>query len=180
MKIKITEKNKKPRKTTIRTNQEKSDVAVFFEALEKNTSFDSREPNKILFDSGLIILKKSNSAAVKSVLGALPKGKAVLMKLDNRHFTEEFFKKLVMVNREGQWLVVDCSCDPAPGVIQTLKQINQDNEFTFLHFEGKELFTMKMNPKSRVVFLIEDNVLEKEITYPYFTNLFGPILRINK
>jgi hypothetical protein len=37
---------------------------------------------------------------------------------------------------------------------------------------------MKMNPRSRVVFLIEDSVLEKDITYPYFTNLFGPVLRV--
>ena len=178
MNIKITDKDKKPRKMTTKTSQEKSDVVVFFEALEKNTSFDSREPNKILADSGLIILKKSNSAAVKSVLDALPKGKAVTMKLDNQYFADDFFKKLVMANREGQWLIVECSSDPAPAVIQTLKQISRDNEFSISHFEDKELFSMKMNPKSRVVFLIEDSVLEKDITYPYFTNLFGPVLRV--
>ena len=83
-----------------------------------------------------------------------------------------------MGNREGQWLVVDCSCDPTPAVIQVLKQISQDNEFTISQFEGKELFTMKMDPKSRVIFLVGSDVLEKEITYPYFMDLFGPILRI--
>lgn len=180
MKIKIKDNDRKPRKTVTKANQEKSDAVVFFDALERNTSFDSREPNKSLVDSGLIIFKKTSPTAVAGILSTLPKGKTILMKLDNKHFADEFFKKLVMANREGQWLAVDCSCDPAPAIIQTLKQISQDNEFTLPHFEGKELFAMKMNPKSRVIFSIADNILEKEITYPYFMDLFGPILRTNK
>ncbi len=176
MKIKIRENDKKPRIKS--EKQEKPDAVVFFEAIEKNVSFDSREPNKALADLGLVVFKKGNPVEIKKVLDILPKGKTLLVKLDNQYFADDFFKKLVMANREEQWLVVDCSCDPAPAVIQVLKQISQNNAFTISHFEGKELFTMKMDPKSRVIFFIDNAVLEKEITYPYFINLFGPILRI--
>ena len=178
MKIKIKDKDKKPRVKS--QAEEKSDTKMFFDVLEKSASFDPREPQKMLVDSGLVVLKKNSSAKVRQIISLLPKGKAILMKLDNPYFADEFLKKLVMVNREGQWLIVNCSCDPAPMVIQILKQINQGNKFTIPNFEGKELFTMRMNSESRVVFMIGNDTLEKEITYPYFMDLFGPILRTNK
>jgi len=98
--------------------------------------------------------------------------------LNDKHEYESFLKELVIANREGQWFLVDCQADPSPTIITVLKQISEDNAFTVSHFEGQELFRMTLNPRTRIIFCLDSDFLEKEITYPFFMNLFGPVIRI--
>lgn len=161
----------------ITTNQQK-EIKEFFEVLEKVSHFEPAEPNKKFFDLGLVIFEPNSSISAKKVYKLLPNGKALSHILDNPYSYDDFVKKLVTANREGQWLIIDCQADPAPTITTILKQVNEDSEFTISHFEDKELFRMALNPKTRIVFCINSQTLEETITYPYFLSLFGPIIRI--
>jgi len=151
----------------------------FFEVLEKvSVPKDPREPRKLIFDLGLVIFESNSSLKVKDVLNLLPEGKARFFELKDRHDADNFLKELVIANREGQWLLVDCQTDPPSGIIGILKQLGEDNSFTVPHFEEKELFQMELNPKTRIIVCINSDLLETKITYPFFINLFGPVIRI--
>lgn len=151
----------------------------FFEVLEKvSAPSDLREPGKLVFDLGLVIFEPESSLEVYDVFDLLPKGKAQFFKLENPYYFDDFIKELVIANREGQWFLVDCQTDPAPTIIGILKQLSEDNAFTVSNFEDKELFTMKLNPKTRIIFCIKSDFLETKITYPFFMNLFGSVIRI--
>jgi len=150
----------------------------FFEVIEKVTvPSDPRSLRKI-YDLGLIIFEPNSSLKVNDVYSLFPSGKARIFSLNNKHEYESFLKELVIANREGQWLLVDCQTDPSPTIINVLKQLSEDNTFTISHFEDQELFRMDLNPKTRIIFCLDSNFLEKEITYPFFINLFGPVIRI--
>ncbi len=157
----------------------REEIENFFDVLE-NVFYpaDIREPNKLIYDLGLIIFEDETNIEAKDVFDLLPKGKARFYMLNNSYFYDDFVKELVIANREGQWLIVDCQADPAPTIIGILKQLSEDNTFTIPHFEGKELFRMELNTKTRVIFCIKSTLLEEKITYPFFINLFGPVLRI--
>ena len=73
---------------------------------------------------------------------------------------------------------MDCQVDPHPTLIGVLKSLSESNDFTLAHFEDQEFFWMTLNVRTRVVFLIDSNILEMKITHPYFLNLFGPIQRL--
>jgi len=162
--------------TTLNKNQ-KQEIEEFFEILEKVSSpSDIREPNKLVYDLGLIILE--NKIDPKEIFNLLTPGKARYFELDNPYVYDDFFRELVIANREGQWFFVNLQVDPAPTIIGILKQLSEDNSFTISHFEDEEFFRMNLNPKTRIIFCIESDFLETKITYPFFLNLFGPILRI--
>lgn len=160
------------------TNKQKKEIEEFFQNLEKVTHFEPREPQKLLFDLGLVIFEPHTKIKAKDIYNLLPKGRGIFLEVDNPNNSDDFLKNLVMANREGKWLMVDLKADPASLIIQIIKQLSETNEFSVSHFEDKELFGMKLNPKTRVIFCIENDFLETKITYPYFLSLFGPILRI--
>lgn len=159
-------------------NSQQKEVKEFFEVLEKVSYSWPWEPKKKLSDLGLIIFETKSKATAKDIYELLPEGKSLFFELANPYYYEDFVKKLVIANREGQWLIVDCKADPAPTIIQIIKQLSETNEFSLSHFEDKEIFSMKLNPKTRVIFCIENDFLETKITYSYFISLFGPILRL--
>ncbi|MBI2035119.1 MAG: hypothetical protein HYT12_00345 [Candidatus Liptonbacteria bacterium] len=146
------------------------EIERFFAALE-----DVRSP---LFDSGLIILEPKSKNSAENIVKALPAGKAIFHALSDSYESESFARKLVIANREGEWLIVECSTDPAPTVIQILKQIAEDNRFALLNFENKEIASFELNPKTRIIMVAKNKTIEEQISYPFFFNLFGPILRI--
>lgn len=157
----------------------KEELNHFFEVLEKVSSpSDFREPKKLVFDLGLIVSEDDSSLKANDILNLLPQGKVRLFKLDNPYAFDDFLKELVVANRGGQWFLVDCKADPAPTIIGILKQLSEDNAFTVSHFEDKELFQMELNPKTRIIFCVQSDFLETKITYPFFMNLFGPVIRI--
>jgi hypothetical protein len=150
----------------------------FFEVIEKVAVPSDPRSQRRIYDLGLIIFEPNSSLRTNDIYNLFPPGKARLFLLNNKHEYESFLKELVIANREGQWFLVDCQADPSPTIITVLKQISEDNAFTISHFEGKELFRMELNSKTRIIFCIDSDFLEKEITYPFFMNLFGPVIRI--
>ncbi len=153
----------------------KKEIKEFFEILEKVAVPSDPRSLVPVYDLGLIIFEKNNKS--KEIVDLLPKGRARFFVLNNPYSFDDFLKELVIANREGQWLIVDCQADPSPTVISVLKQLSEDNSFTVSHFEDKELFRMELNPKTRIVFCVDSEFLEKKITYPFFMNLFGPVIR---
>ena len=160
------------------TELQQKEIREFFNALEKVTHGEPFAPTEELFDLGLVIFEPESKATAKDIYTLLPEGKGLFFELINPYYYEDFAKKLVTANREGRWLVVDCKTDPAPTIIQIIKQLSETNEFSLSHFEDKEIFSMKLNPKTRIIFCIDNEFLETKITYPYFISLFGPILRL--
>lgn len=156
----------------------KKEIEEFLLAVEKVTHSEPYEPQKQLFDLGLVIFESESKLNAKDIYNCLPKGKAIFFELNNPYYSDDFIRNLVIANREGQWLIVDLKTDPSPTIIGIIKSLSETNEFTVSHFEGKELFMMKLNPKTRIIFCIENEFLETKITYPYFLSLFGPILRL--
>jgi len=156
----------------------KEKLKEFFEVLEKVSIPEDPSSRKLIFDLGLVIFEPTSSLKAEDVFTLLPEGKARFFGLKDRYDVENFLKALVIANREGQWLLVDCQADPAPGIIGILKQLSEDNSFTVSHFEEKELFRMELNPKTRIIICVNSDFLETKITYPFFINLFGPVIRI--
>jgi hypothetical protein len=73
--------------------------------------------------------------------------------------------------------MVDCREDPHPTLIGVLKSLSESNDCTLSHFEDQELFRMTLNARTRVVFLIDSNILEMKITHPIVFGSFvaGPL-----
>ncbi len=161
--------------TTINNEKE---IKHFFEILEKVAAPSDPRSKKFIYDLGLVIFEKVSKNSAKQVFDLLPKGKGRFFILDNPYTYDDFLKELVIANREGQWFIVDCQVDPSPLIIGVLKQLSEDNVFTVSHFEDKELFTMELNLKTRIIFCINSEFLETKIIYPFFMNLFGPVIRI--
>jgi len=158
--------------------ENQKELNQFFEVIEKVAAPSDPRSRRMIYDLGLIIFEPNSSLRANDIYSLFPPGKARLFLLNNKHEYESFLKELVIANREGQWFLVDCQTDPSPTIITVLKQISEDNTFTVSHFEGKELFRMDLNPKTRIIFCIDSDFLEKEITYPFFMNIFGPVIRI--
>lgn len=155
------------------------ELLEFFEVLEKvAVPSDPRDQKKLVYDLGLVIFEENSRLKAEDILKLFPNGKCRFFKLDNPYTFDGFLKELVIADREGQWLIVDCHADLSPTIIGILKQLSEDNAFTVSHFEGKELFRMELNPKTRIIFCINSMFLETKITYPFFMNLFGPVIRI--
>lgn len=155
-----------------------SDIKSFLQSVETVTHIDEREPNRQLFDLGLVITDRDSTSVIKNVASAFPAGRAKTFVLNNKYDSELYTAALLEANREGQWLVVNCLADPAPEVIQTIQQMSEANTFTLTNVGDKGLVKITLNPKTRLVFCITSTFLETGISYPYFLNLFGVVLRL--
>lgn len=157
----------------------KSELGEFVEVLEKVfTPPDLRAPNDLLFDSGLVIFEDSSEINTEQIINCLPEGKGRFFLLDKEYDDYGFLEELIAANEKDQWLVVDCKVDPSPQIISILKQISNRNYLTVPYFKDQELFSLKINHKTRIIFCVCSDFLEKGITYPSFINLFGPVIRI--
>lgn len=147
------------------------------QALEKVTHFDPHEPQKKLFDLGLII-KEDSSFSPEDLLNFFPSDKLLSFSLDNPEEYEEFLKTLVLANKNEKWLAVNCLTDPSPTTIQLLKQICESNTFTIPSVNKQGFVSVNLNLGTRVIFIIDNDDLENKITYPFFVNIFGQVIRI--
>ncbi len=155
----------------------KKELASFINSLDVVlTPSDLRAPKDLFFDSGLVVFEDS-LVGVDEVADCLAEEKRKVFLLDNEYDDYGFLKALIEANEKGQWLIVDCKIDPSPQMISILKQVSDRNSFTVPNFNNQELFSLKINSNTRIIFCIESKLLEK-ITYPSFVNLFGPVIRI--
>ncbi|MBT7556592.1 hypothetical protein HN615_06670 [Candidatus Woesearchaeota archaeon] len=153
-------------------------IKHFLDIVEKNIITNPLS-NKPLYENGLVVFENNNSdLSARDVFEILPKGKGVFITINNPHDYGEFIKTFSITNREGQWLIIDLQCDPHPKIIGALKKITEDNETVVSDFKGKELSLIKLNSKTRIVFCANRLLIEDKISYPYFYNIFGPILNL--
>ncbi|MFA5431868.1 MAG: hypothetical protein WC319_03235 [Candidatus Paceibacterota bacterium] len=153
-------------------------IKHYLEVIEKMVYPDQHERNNTLADMGLIIFEPNSQVNALDVQSILPEGKSVLYKMDNFYDYETFVSKLIEANKSNQWLIVDCLDDFSPTTIGIIKQIGEMNKFTVLNFRNENSFQLKINPETRIIFCINSDFLEEKISYPYFLNIFGAILRI--
>ena len=150
----------------------------FLDVVDKNSIVDPSSNNPI-FENGLVVFEgDSSKISAKDVFSLLPSGKGLFITLDNSFDYNEFIRNFSIANREGQWLVVDLQCDPHPDIIGIMKQVAEDNEATISGYKNKDLYPIKLNPKTRIVVCVNRNLAETVITYPFFYNLFGPNLSL--
>lgn len=163
----------------VKKTKSQKDISHFLEVLEKvAVSPGGGEGATAIPDLGLIIFEKGSSFKVDDILKVMPEGKGLEVVIDNPWDKDLFTKKLVEANREGQYLVIDLRVDPHPKILAILKNLISLGSINTSHFEDKELFRVSLNPKTRLIFCAKRNILEEVITYPYFINLFGPILSL--
>ena len=139
---------------------------------------DPRAPKDKLFDLGLVISAPGSAVTGDDVYSTFPNGTAYHFLLNNSNDYLLFAKAFFIANSEGRDLIVTCAADPSSNVISALKQLSEGNVFIMPNFNKQELFSMPLNPKTRVIFCINEDFLNEKITYPYFINLFGSVLRI--
>ncbi len=152
----------------------------FFQAVQRVTHADPREPARQLYDMGLIIQERGTKTCTPITLDALlGQGRAHYFTLQNRYTADDFINVLVEANDNGLLLVVSCMADPAPAVITLLKQLSETGACTIPDANTKEAKVLSLHPDARIVFCLSSQTLEQIITYPYFINLFGPVLRIS-
>lgn len=156
--------------------QTKEKIQQFLEIVENNGIIDKQKSNQSIFENGLVVFEAENLTA-RDVCEFLPEGKYLIILVSDPLNYKEFIDNFSMINREGQWLVVDFKCDPHPNIISFLKQLNEENEVAISDYKDQELANFKLNSRTRIICCIKRNELEK-ITYPYFYNLFGPILNL--
>lgn len=157
---------------------EPAEFSDFLRSLESVTHTEPISPGVPLFDLGLIILEPESNASFDTLAHKVPALRRHDFALTDHSDYLQFATALTEANNRGIWLVVDCQADPSPTVITILKQLAEDNACTISNFDGQELTRVTLNAETRLLFIIPRLVLEEIITYPYFSNLFGPVLRI--
>lgn len=150
----------------------------FFQAVQYVTHADSREPAHTIHDMGLIIEERKGACAPDALTALLGADCAHFFTLENSVAVDDFVEALIHANERGRMLIVTCLTDPTPTIIGILKQLSENDTCAIPNVCGKEIFPLSPHPDTRIVFCISSHDMEQTITYPYFINLFGPVLRI--
>lgn len=159
--------------------QIKEDLLNFSKELKVVThASDPRSPKDKIFDLGLLMLAPGSDIAETELNSFMSESATHHFLLDSSNDYLKFAKAFFIANSEGKDLIVNCIADPSSNVISALKQLSEKNIFVMPNFNEQEFFSAPLNPKTRVIFIIKEDFLNEEITYPYFINLFGSVLRI--
>lgn len=153
------------------------EIADFINSLTQVSRPHPVIKDKILFDSGLIILEDSTGLNPGELADKLGSIKPVIYILDNEYSTDSFVSALVEANEKGTWLFVQCASDLNSTVLSILDQINDRNSFTISNYLDNEVFSLQLTEKTRIAFCLKNSDLAK-ISDPYFLNMFGPVLRV--
>ncbi len=138
-----------------------------------NTVANGKQP---LIENGLIVLEDSE-CSFQDIVSTFASKQPEVITLSNPVDDHAFIQAVIQANENKQWLIVNLECDPHNSVITALKQLSEDNEFTITD-NSNQLIAVKLNPETRIVVCSKRSLIEEHITYPYFYNLFGPVLSI--
>lgn len=158
------------------SNIDTQQLKNLIEATDSVTHEELGETN--LFDNALIIFESGSTGNAQDIQKLLSDGKANIIEITSPYDYQTFANKIVEVNREGQWLIVDVKTDIHPNVISVLKSVAEENVVRINNYEDQDIFEMKLNNETRIIFCIKRDLLEKTISYPYFLNLFGPVISV--
>ena len=91
--------------------------------------------------------------------------------LDDPFEYQKLIDAILNAQKEGKILLIEIKVDPAPGVIQLLKEISHFGSFNLHDARGKIKENIKIFPGSILVIAKRD-FIEKEISYPRFYDIF--------
>jgi len=145
----------------------KGKIGQFIDVLLKVANSEGQ-----LFDNGLIVIEDESNVKFEDIESNL-NDFIKFDKVDN-HVT--FINSLVVANKDKKIILVKIEHDLDPKIISILKQISVDNTCNISDFNNEEIYHLKINQKVRIICITKRSVIENSISYPYFYNLFGPVL----
>ena len=160
----------------IKEQEEK--LRYFLESVNQITHPVAPEYSEMLYDLGLIIFEDNSKARVNDILSVFPKNKVEVLKYDNNQHETPFIEKMVNLLENKKWILIDLKEDPGHNLINQLKHLSESNLMQLLDYKGKEVYNLKLPLESRIIAVVQRDFLEKEISYPYFLDIFGPIISL--
>ncbi len=131
-----------------------------------------------LYDIGLIIIEDDSSVTIEDVFSVFPKDKAKLLEYKDGIVESEFIEQVVNLLENKKWIFIELKKDLDHQLINQLRNFSENNIVQLLDYKGKEIYNLKLPPESRIVVIVKRSFLEKEISYPYFFNIFGPVISL--
>lgn len=168
---------KKQAKSMLHSKAER-ELKLFFNSLTLVTHPADGSLNQ-LFDSGLILFEPDTTTTITDIVSIFLPTRHKVFILNSQYGDELFVQAFLTANQTGQLLFVDCQADPCPPIIQILKGISEDNACIVTDTKTGQITKIALHPKTRIIFCLTEKVLSEKITYPFFTSLFGPILRLS-
>ena len=164
------------------TQSQKEKIKKFVEILDKISY--SKLPfakNEKFYDSGLLIREKGVKIDFNDFKKAVEESrKYKFFTVDKKTYQDNFLKFLVETLEAKKWPIIEIKEDLKGRSLTSLKRLSELNSIQLLNFEDKgklkEVFNLKLPKESRIVVIIDRDILEKNITYPYFLQFFGPKL----
>lgn len=164
------------------TQLQKEKIKKFVEVLDKVSHPNLPwAKNEKFYDLGLIIREKEvkiDFNDFKKIVGETSKYK--FFTIDKKSYQDDFLKFLVETLEAKKWPVIEIKDDLRGKSLTSFKRLSESNSIQLLNFEykgeTKEVFNLRLPKESRIVVIIDRDILEKKITYSHFIQFFGPKL----
>lgn len=155
------------------TQSQKEKIKKFVEILDKVSHPNLPwAKNEKFYDLGLIIGEKGVKFGFDDFKKAVGDARKYRFFTINRKSEQDDFLKFLVETLEAKkWLVIEIKDDLRGKCLTQLKRLSELNSIQLLN---KEVFNLKLPEESRIVVIIDRDILEKKISYPYFIQLFGP------
>ena len=148
----------------------------FLNAVQNTAIRDiSSSSNMAVIENALIIIE-DKTAKFADILKLLKLKNTQVVDINDSNESESFTYSLISANKKGKLLIINLECDPLNDMITILKQLSEDNEFSVI--DNDKLKFRRLNPATRIIVCAKRLLIEEKVTYPYFYELFGPVLVI--
>ena len=158
--------------------EQQDKLKLFLESVNQVTHALSPEVREPLYDLGLIIIEPDSKAKTKDILSVFPDGKAEILEYESKN-DASFAEKMADLINDKRWVFIELNGDPGHNLINQLRLLSEQNVMQLLDYKGSEIYNLKLPLESRIVVVVKRDVLEKEISYPNFLNIFGPVLSLS-
>ena len=152
------------------TTQE-AQIADFVQRVQLTSWAREQEPNKGLFNLGIIVTKKNDDARdVARKVSELMKAEMISLPKDQYLFEDA----LVKANELGRSLAIVLEDDLPHDALELLKKISEFNSFSRLLAEK----SVAQHSDTRIA-LVTGIVVWQKQSYPAFIDLFGVVCRLD-
>ncbi|MDW7988083.1 MAG: hypothetical protein RMJ65_05225 [candidate division WOR-3 bacterium] len=136
-------------------------------------------PVKKTYDLGLIVKEPNSNETQKVVLEEIRNIVPIeVIVYDEAISDTTAIEKIIGAFRDKKWVFLEIKKDLKSPLLNQLKHLANYNSFQIFDYHGQDVFEMKMPRESRIIVFAERDFIEKEISYPYFYTLFGPVLSL--
>ena len=160
--------------------QRKEKLKYFLESVNQISHQIAPEVAENVYDLGLIILENNSVISTEDIKNVFPsKCKVDVLEYNDDHYERPFIEKTAESIENKKWILIDLKKDPGHQLINQLKNLSNDNFIQLLDFKGKEIYNLKLPIESRLVVVVQRNLLEKQITHSNFLDIFGPVISLS-